>query len=87
MFWHRAVCVCVGWVVRADINAGDAWETSDLAVCCGCGDVGSILLSACDGDGMRDTEMGETNVFSMCRGEMGETEGVAGTVCPGERKM
>lgn len=30
---------------------------------------------------------GDTNVFSICKGERGETEGVNGSVGPGERYM
>lgn len=52
-----------------------------------CGDVGPTLSSIADGEGMRDNGMGDTKAFSMCRGERGETVGVKGRVCPGERKM
>lgn len=45
-----------------------------------------ILPSAGEGEGLSDTGMGETNTFSMCRGESGETEGPTGSVCPEERK-
>lgn len=38
------------------------------------------------GEGMRDMGTGGANTLSMCRGERGETEGVAGRVWPGERK-
>lgn len=43
-----------------------------------CGDVGPTLSNIADGEGMRDTGMGETKAFSMCRGERGETVGVKG---------
>lgn len=52
-----------------------------------CGDMGPTLHGTGEGEGIRDTGMGVTNAFSMCRGESGETEGVTGRVCPGERKM
>lgn len=93
VFWDGPVCVYKGWVVSADMNAGCEWEVSDLTLCCRaaegwcCGDVGPTLPSTGEGNGMRDTGMGETNMFSVCIGEMGETEGVTGRVCPGERKM
>lgn len=85
--------MCMEWVVSADMSTGCECEASDLTFCCRavmgwcCGDVGPTLPSTDDGEGMRDTGMGETNAFSMCRGERGETEGVTGRVCPGERKM
>lgn len=93
MFWDGAVCVCEGWVVSEDMNAGCERGASNLTLCCRAavgwcwGDVGPTLSNKGDGDGMRDTGMGETNTFSMCRGERGETVGVTGKVCPGERKM
>lgn len=88
MFWEGAVCVCKGWVLSADRNAVCEREASDLTpVGWCCGDVGATLSSPGDGEGMRDTGLGETNTFSMCRGERGETVGVTGRVCPGERKM
>lgn len=86
MFWHGAMCVCMGWVGSTDMNVGWAEKASNLAVCCTavvgwcCGDVGSNLPTTGKGDGIRDTGMGETNAFSGCKGEMGETEGVIGSV-------
>lgn len=93
VFWDGEMCVCMGWVVSADISAGWEWEASHLILCfravlgwC-CGDGGSILPSMCEVGGMRETGMGETKAFSMCKGERGETEGVGVRVCAGERKM
>lgn len=51
-----------------------------------CGDVGPSLPITGEGDGRRDTEMGETTDFSICKGERGETDGVREGACPGERK-
>ena len=93
VLWEGEMCMCMGWVFNADISAGCEWGASYLTLCfraalgwC-CGEAGSILPSPGEGEGMRDTGMGETNAFSMCKGESGETEGVIGRVCPGERKM
>lgn len=51
-----------------------------------CGEVGTTLHSAGVGEGLSDIGTGETNTFSMCRGESGEMEGVTGSACPGVRK-
>lgn len=73
-------------MASAGINTGFECEASDLTHCCRavvgwcCGDVGPTLSSMGDGDGMRDSGMGEANTCSMFRGERGDIVGVTGRV-------